>query len=66
MLPLHAIRNFLFPTYEVVITSLKHSSALLFEIIECNIPLDDNHKQFTVHRVSQLADDSGISVILIS
>ncbi len=28
MLPSHAIGNFLFPTYEVVIMSLSHSSAL--------------------------------------
>ncbi len=43
MLPSHAIGNFLFPTYEVVITSLSYSSALMSERIKCSIPLVDNH-----------------------
>ncbi len=43
MLPSRAIGNFLFPTYEVVITSLSYSSALISERIKCSIPLVDNH-----------------------
>ncbi len=39
MLPSHAIGHFLFPTYEVMIMSLSHSSALMSE----SIPLVDNH-----------------------
>ncbi len=60
MLPSRAIGNVLFPTYEVAIMSLSHSSALLSERIKCSIPLVDNH--INIHRASQLADDSGISV----
>ncbi len=54
MLPSRAIGNVLFPTYEVVIMSLSHSSALLLERIKCSSPLVDNHSQF--------ADNSGFSV----
>ncbi len=48
MLPSHAIRHFLFPTYEVVNTSLSYLSALMSEIIKCSIPLVDNH--LNIHR----------------
>ncbi len=48
MLPSRAIKNVLFPTYEVVITSLSHSSALMSERIKCSIPLVDNH--INIHR----------------
>ncbi len=48
MLPSRAIGNFLFPTYEVVITSLSYSSALMSERIKCSIPLVDNH--INIHR----------------
>ncbi len=61
MLPSRAIRKFLFPTYEVVITSLSHSSALLSERIKCSIPLVDNH--INIHMLHmQFADNSRISV----
>ncbi len=43
LLPSRAIRNVLFPTYEVVITSSLHSNDLFVERIKCNIPLVDNH-----------------------
>ncbi len=42
MLPSCAVGNFLFATYEVMIMSLLHSTALLSERI-CSIPLVDNH-----------------------
>ncbi len=48
MLLSRAIGNFLFPIYEVVITSLSYSSALMLEIIKCSIPLVDNH--INIHR----------------
>ncbi len=48
MLPSHAIGNFLFPPYEVVITSLSYSSALMSETIKCSIPLVDNN--INIHR----------------
>ncbi len=48
MLPSRAIGNFLFPNYEVVITSLLYSSALMSERIKCSIPLVDNH--INIHR----------------
>ncbi len=58
MLPSCAIGNFLFPTYEVLITSLSYSSALISEIIKCSIPLVDSHinSQCAIHAVN-----SGIS-----
>ncbi len=43
MLPSRAIGNVLFPTYEVVITSLSYSSVLMSERIKCSIPLVNNH-----------------------
>ncbi len=39
----HMLGNFLFPTYEVVITSLSYSRALMSERIKSSIPLVDNH-----------------------
>ncbi len=50
MLPSRAIGNFLFPTYEVVITSLSYSSDLMSERIKCSIPLVDNH--INIHRAA--------------
>ncbi len=63
MLPSSAIGNFLFPTYEVVTTSLSYLSALMSERIKCSIPLVDNH--IKIHRAlgyMQFADNSGILV----
>ncbi len=53
MLLSRAIGDFLFPTYEVVITSLSYSSAFMSEIIKCSIQLVDHHKNIhrTMHAV---------------
>ncbi len=43
MLPSRVIGNVLFSTYEVMITSMSYSSALMSERIKCSIPLVDSH-----------------------
>ncbi len=43
MLTSRVIGNVLFSTYEVMITSMSYSSALISERIKCSIPLVDSH-----------------------